>query len=413
MGDYRTIGVFLLAVWFIQLAGGIIGMVTPVALDQMNASSFMIGAIASVYSAGFMAGALLSPALIRRVGNIRAFAAAAATGAVTVHMMGVALDPLAWAPLRLLQGAAFAVMFAAVEGWMGGVVPQNRRGALIGVYHLVAKAALLLGPFLVFGTSALQTLPYTLTGIFMALALIAVCLTRQVEPIKAETPAGSFFTLTRVSVAGTLTVFMTGVINTGTLALLPVVVAEQGWPMTASQAAIVALAAAQLGGLVSQWPAGRVSDHFPRRMVMSILLVVGAVASAVLFLLGSQLSYVVFLLFISLWGAGALSVYGLAIAHGLDRANPEQITPLMSVYLFVWATGSVIGPVLFGSVMTATTGASGLFGLITLFMSATGVALLVRLRIEPPPPASEQEDFSPVMTTSTVLSQVDPRTSEP
>ena len=182
MANYRTIGVFLLAVWFIQLAGGIIGVVTPLALDEMRVSSLTIGIIASVFSAGFMAGALFAPAAVRVFGNIRAFAAAAAVSAITAHLMGTVFHPWVWVPLRFAQGLGFAIMFAAIEGWMGAVIPHDRRGALLGVYHLAAKAALLIGPFLVFGASALDALPYTLTGIFMTLALIAVCMTRQSEP---------------------------------------------------------------------------------------------------------------------------------------------------------------------------------------------------------------------------------------
>ena len=412
MGDYRTIGVFILAVWFIQLAGGIIGVVTPLALDEMRVSSLTIGIIASVFSAGFMAGALFAPALIRIFGNIRAFAAAAAIGAITAHLMGEVFHPWVWVPLRFAQGLGFAVMFAAIESWLGAVVPHERRGALIGIYHLAAKAALLIGPFLVFGASALDTLPYTMTGIFMTLALIAVCMTRQLEPLKPKTPPRNFIALVRISIAATFAVFMTGVINTGTLALLPIVVAEQGWPMTTAQAAIVSVAAAQFGGLLSQWPAGLISDRVPRRQVMFYMLIIGGGASAVLFVAGSQMHHFLFLLLIGLWGAGSLSLYGVAVAHGLDRSDMDQVAPLMSAYIFVWAAGSVIGPVLFGSVLNFQIGSSSMFALQALLMLGTGLSLIVRNRLNAPPTPEDQEDFAPALTMSTVLSQVDPRTGD-
>ena len=412
MGDYRTIGVFILAVWFIQLAGGIISVVTPLALDEMRVSSLTIGTVASVYSAGFMAGALFAPALIRVFGNIRAFAAAAAMGAITAHLMGTIFDPWVWVPLRFAQGLGFAVMFAAVESWLGAIVSHERRGALIGVYHLAAKAALLVGPFLMFGAYALDALPYTLTGIFMTMALIAVCMTRQTEPLKPETPPRNFVSLMRVSVAATSAVFMTGVINTGTLALLPIVVAEQGWPMTAAQAAIVAVSAAQFGGLLSQWPAGRLSDRMPRRLVMSYMLLIGGAASVVLFLVGAQINHVAFLILIGVWGAGSLSLYGVAVAHGLDRSDIDQVTPLLSAYIFIWAAGSVTGPLLFGGIMNLQLGGFGMFGLQAILMIATGASLVVRYRLNAPPTPEEQEDFSPALPTSTVLPQVDPRSGD-
>jgi len=412
MGGYRTIGVFILAVWFIQLAGGIISVITPLALNDMQVSSLTIGIIASVYSAGFMVGALFSPALISQLGNIRAFAAAAAIGAITAHAMALAFDPWAWVPLRFLQGLGFAIMFAAIESWIGAIVPNERRGAMIGVYHLAAKAALLIGPFLIFGAAALSALPYTLTGIFMTMALIAVCITRQPEPQKPNTPPRNFTSLMRISVAATFGIFMTGVINTGSLALLPVVAAEQGWPMTASQAGIVAIAAAQFGGLISQWPVGLLSDRWPRRLVMAILMLAGALSALILVLFGTQMNYIAYLIFIGAWGAGALSFYGIAVAHGLDRAEADQITPLMSAYIFIWASGSVVGPILFGGVMNLAFDAPGLFSLQTVLMLVVGVSLVIRYGVRAPPPDESQEDFSPVLATSTSLSQVDPRAND-
>jgi len=412
MRDYRTIGVFILAVWFIQLAGGIIGVVTPLALDGMNASSLTIGIIASLFSAGFMLGALFAPAMIRQFGNIRAFAAAAAIGAISAHAMGAIFHPWAWVPLRFLQGLGFAVMFAAIEGWMGAIVPNERRGALIGVYHLAAKAALLIGPFLIFEAAALETLPYTMTGVFMTMALIAVCMTRQLEPLKPSTAPRNFSSLMRISIAATFCVFMTGVVNTGSLALLPIVVADFDWQMSTAQAAIIVIAAAQFGGLLSQWPAGLISDRVPRRLVMAIMSLVSGVASLVLVLFGAQMNLVVFLIFIAAWGGGSLSLYGIAVAHGLDRAEIDQVTPLMSAYIFIWAAGSVVGPVMFGAVMNLEMAAPGLFALQAALMLITGVCLIVRYRLNAPPPATDQEDFAPVLTTSTVMSQVDPRAGD-
>jgi len=376
---YRTIGVFILAVWFIQLAGGIISVVTPLALDDMRVSSLTVGVIASVYSAGFMAGALFSPALIKQFGNIRAFAAAAAIGAITAHAMGMMFDPWAWVPLRFFQGAGFAIMFSTIESWLGAVVPNERRGALIGVYHLAAKAALLIGPFLIFGVNALDALSYTLTGIFMTMALIAVCMTRQTEPLKPNTPPGNFIGLMRISIAATFGIFMNGVINTGSLALLPIIAAEQNWQMSSAQAGIVAVAAAQFGGLISQWPVGLISDRVPRRLVMAFMMLVGGLAS---------------------------------FAIVLDRARADQVTPLMSTYIFVWASGSVVGPILFGGVMNLELGSPGLFSLQAILMIMVGVSLVIRFQVRPPPPDESQEDFSPVLTTSTSLSQVDPRANE-
>lgn len=408
VSEYRIVSIFIMAVWFIQLAGGILGVVTPVALDAMQLSSVMIGLIASVFSIGFVFGALAAPSVIGQVGNIRAFAAAAAVGAVTAHLMGAALIPTAWVVLRFAQGVGFAIMFAAIESWMGAIIPSNRRGSLMGVYHLAAKAGLLLGPFLIFGVSAMEVLPYTLTGVFFAIALIAVCVTRQQEPPRPEKFSSDPRRLLRISPAASATIFVTGVLNTGVLALLPVIVSTLDWPMSSSQAAILTLAAAQFGGLISQWPTGIISDHAPRRLVMAVMFLIGGLAAIALVFLSGIVGYVAFLAIIGIWGSGSLSLYGIAVAHGLDRAENQDVTPLLSFYLFVWAAGSIVGPALFGVVIAM----NGFFAAIAAVMLIMSGALFIRLKLTAPPPSEDQEDFSPVLTTSTIISQVDPRAGE-
>ena len=48
------------------------------------------------------------------------------------------------------------------------------------------------------------------------------------------------------------------------------------------------------------------------------------------------------------WGAGALSFYGIAVAHMADRAEPGKLAQSAAGLLFVWAAGSVIGPLIMG-----------------------------------------------------------------
>ena len=79
----------MLAVWFLQLAGGMLSVVTPVGLAELGAASDAVGLIAALHAAGFMAGAYYAPRLIGELGNIRVFAAAAALTAVGAISQGL------------------------------------------------------------------------------------------------------------------------------------------------------------------------------------------------------------------------------------------------------------------------------------------------------------------------------------
>ena len=62
----RPVLSLVLAVWFLQLAGGLLSVVTPVGLAELGAASDAVGLIAALHAAGFMAGAISTGARVAR-----------------------------------------------------------------------------------------------------------------------------------------------------------------------------------------------------------------------------------------------------------------------------------------------------------------------------------------------------------
>src|SRR5690242_8763958 len=118
MTAYRNVASLIIAVMLLQAASGILSVSTPLALDSMNASALGVGVVAATFSGGFMLGSWYAPEIVRQVGHIRAYAAAAAIYAAGILGMALAFDAVAWGPLRFAQGAASAVMFTAAESWI-------------------------------------------------------------------------------------------------------------------------------------------------------------------------------------------------------------------------------------------------------------------------------------------------------
>ncbi|MCH2458510.1 MAG: hypothetical protein MK186_10720, partial [Henriciella sp.] len=79
MSAYRNVWALIASAAFLQLGGGILGVVTPLGLETLGVSPGLIGAIAAVYALGFMVGAYTASNAVILFGNIRVFSAAAAT----------------------------------------------------------------------------------------------------------------------------------------------------------------------------------------------------------------------------------------------------------------------------------------------------------------------------------------------
>ncbi|WP_300377551.1 MFS transporter [Henriciella sp.] len=410
MADYRNVWVLIAAAAFLQLGGGILGVVTPLGLEALGVAPGLIGAVAAAHAVGFMVGAWTASNAILLFGNIRVFSSAAAVCAASALCMQLLLDPWSWTAARLVQGAAFAWMFSSVESWLGATVSARSRGSVSGFYHLIAKVALVAGPFLVAGLAPIDFRPYIWAGIFLSLSLLPICLTRRGEP---PPPGTEYFPLRRlfeIAPAAVIAVFMAGLINSGTLALLPIYagVALPEVPGGATAAAALAAAACWTGGLVSQWPAGRVSDYVDRRVVIAVMAAISGFAALVLGLFpGLPRSYI--LIALAVWGAGSLSFYGIGVAHAIDRAETHQIARVMSGLLFVWAVGSVVGPPLSGVAFNLPYTEGGLFLLAAIMSGFLTFAMLLRRARKKDVPADAQEPWKITLPTTATASEMDPR----
>jgi len=405
MTVYRNVASLILAVMLLQAASGILSVTTPLALDYMGASSLGVGAVAATFSAGFMLGAWFAPDIVRQVGHIRAYSAAAAIYAAGILSMALSFDPVTWAIFRLFQGAASAIMFTSAESWIADSTPRSKRGGVMGMYQLMLKLAISCGPLLIVEHAADDIRPFIWAGLLMSLAVIPLCATRRAQPVLPDREALSLASMLRIPPAALVGSLIAGICNTGVTSQLPLY-AKELQPGAAGGAAATLYIAAMLGGTVTQWPAGLISDKIDRRFVVAVLAAIAFAACVALYLTAGQVSFSITVLLSALWGAGALSFYSISASHATDRTEAGQITQVMSGMLFIWAGGSVLGPLLTGVVADTKAGQPGVFAAVALGYFVLMAANVGRLFVRKRPDASQRTPFQPVGSTSVVQGKV-------
>lgn len=344
MASIRTVASLIAALTILQLAMGLLGVVMPLAMAANQFSTASIGLVGAAYSAGFMAGAFLGPASLARIGHIRVFAAAGALATALVLALHWAGDVPAWLLNRFATGAAVALLFAAAESWMNSAMGQTERGNVIGFYMVCTKAALAIGPFLTGGARPSAPEPLMTSAMLLAVALAPICITSRAQPEPPQAQPLAIRALYATAPAAVLASFGAGMINSGVLMIAPLYAHDQFGP----GAAVGFQSAAWIGSLLLQWPAGRLSDRVDRRLVIAGLLGLAGAAALTLALIGASLDLRAAAFLFALWGAGALSFYGIGVAHMADRAEPGQMARATAGLLFVWAGGSVLGPFVLG-----------------------------------------------------------------
>jgi MFS family permease len=281
----------------------------------------------------------------------------------------------------------------------------------MGMYQLIIKVTMSLGPLLVADHAPSDLKPYVWAGILMTLATVPLCATRRSQPVlpdKAGFSVGAMLKIPPAALAGAL---VAGIANQGVLTQLPLF-AKTLHPVDAQAAATFISIAAWMGGTVTQWPAGLLSDRIDRRLVVAGLGAMALGASLALFFTSGHVPWPTTLALAAIWGAGALSFYSVSAAHATDRSEPGQIAQVLSGMLFTWAAGSVVGPIIAGAVADSPLGQPGVFLAMAAAYFALMAANLWRLLVSDRPSRAKRTPFSPVAGLSVVEGAIaDPATA--
>lgn len=395
MTSLRNVSSLVAAITILQLAQGLIAVYLPLAMNADRLDGGAIGFVGAMYSAGFMAGAWYGPTLLARVGHIRVFAAAAATVTATTLMLAAANDAISWGLLRGVMGFAVAFVFVSVDSWMSISVARDDRGGVMGVYQVLTKAALTLGPFLAFGAIPGATVPLMIAGALQAMAIVPISLTSRAQPAPPMAQPLALREQYDVAPAAVTASFFAGFVNAGMMSVAPLFALEHFGPEQAK----TFYAAGFLGSLLLQWPAGKLSDRMDRRLVIAGLAGIAALAAFALALFGHQLTFAATAALFAIWGAGGLSFYGIAVAHMADRAEPGRIAQAAAGLLFVWAAGSIAGPLLFGQAVRLGGGAA-MFWFAGVLSAALVFFMLWRRNARESAESTIKEAIAPAVATS-------------
>jgi MFS family permease len=389
----------LVGVAFLMLGSGLLGLVLPIRLSEEAVPTSITGIVMSSYYAGLMLGALYGKRFIARVGHIRAFAAFAAIVSSGALAHALWFNPWFWMSLRMLTGFCMATLFAVVESWLNEKSSNQARGQVLSLYMITSYLALGSGQLLANLWEVDGFEPYCLIAILISLSLVPVTLTSVAGPL-------TFKALYNISPVGVLGAFSSGVIQGGFYGMAAVFGRAIG--MSVFEVSLF-IGSAVFGGLLLQWPVGRLSDRFDRRTVLFWVLIAAtliAVGEIVLTRMVGQLPPL--LLLTAFYGGAATSVYPISVSHAYDYVARDRLVSASSGLLLSYAIGATAGPLVASTLMQAIA-PGALFGFIGTITACFSMFVLYRQRRRAALPSEEQATFVPLPTTTPVAAKLDPR----
>lgn len=368
----------ILSVLCIQGGNGILGNLLPLALDAAGHPVGAVGLVVTGHALGFMAGSYFGGALIRELGNTRAFTVLAVLSGLSTVCYAIAIEPWLWATLRALLGFGLAGLFVILESWLNQSVDNVRRGSVMGLYQLAQKVAYTLGQAAI-ATEGPPLMFFLIAGVAFAASAVPVATAKGGRPPPPRLTRVSLWTVIRRVPAAAAGCFAAGLINNPIAGMAPIYCTGVGFSQ--SWAAIL-VATMQVGSLLSQWPMARFSDRLDRRWVMLGSAATASVTSLAIVLTGANVPWLLFVLF-ALWGAASLSTYAICVAQANDRAPRGAAVAISSTLQLLWSIGSVSGPLL-GTLAMSRLGPDGLFVYGAVLAAVLCGFVGWRLHVRPP-----------------------------
>lgn len=396
------VAALLFGVSILLTGQGLQGTLLPVRATLEAFSTVSIGSIGAAYFFGFTFGCLKGGELVRRVGHVRVFLAMTALGSSAPLIHGLFLDPILWGLLRMLTGFCFAVLYVVIESWLNEQSTNENRGIVFSTYAMISLTVLAAGQMmtLLYDPGGLEL--FAIAAVLVSLGAIPVALSTAPSPEQPQSTALNLPRLYRISPAASVGCLVTGLANGSFWSLGPVFTTRlsgdtslAAWFMTATV----------IGGAIAQWPLGYASDRIGRRKVLAIAAAFGVVLSVFIFYTIDQLSFVTVNLVGFAWGAMALPLYAIAVAHANDNADTADYVMVSSGLLLLYGAGAIIGPFVASAIMTLTD-ASGLYVFTGLAHLLLVVFVLQRMAHRSSTPEEHHIAFADALATAQTASQV-------
>jgi MFS family permease len=374
----RSVLVLFVAVFLMMAASGPLTTTISLRLQAAGVASPMIGIVMSGYYAGLTLGALLVHRLIGRAGHIRTFAAFASVLSGTSLVYALHLNPFLWGALRLVEGFCMAGVFVCVESWLNDRATAETRGNVMAIYMTSLYSGQAAGQLLLNVEDRSGYLLFIIISITLSLSVVPVALTRMAPAPLPEIAAMSFRRLYRASPLGIVGTVTSGLILGSLFSLGPVFARAVGLDLSATA---LFMSTVILGGVLLQWPVGRLSDVFDRRLVI-VSVLAGIVLISGSMTLVAHGGGAALLIGALAFGGASFALYPLCVAQTHDfLARTDRVAGSGGLIL-AYSTGAIFGPLAASSTMNFA-GAASLFA-FTGFVSVLALLFgLWRMTVRP------------------------------
>lgn len=373
-------------------------------LDEQGYGRREIGYIQSSFFLGMFIGAFQMEKLIKRVGHIQALAVFGSLATSSTMLQALNQSFTSWMVLRFVSGLSMAALYIVIESWMLERSTVKTRGVVLSIYMICLYSAQSASQQILQVIDFNSFTPFLLSALFTSLSVIPVGLSTNSVVVPPIHEPMSFRSIINASPFGVTGCLFAGLILSTLYSFFPIFSESLG----ISSANLMTITIA--GGVILQWPIGKLSDYFDRRKILLLVVFVTLILSMIAYQSATFTPKAVLTLFFFL-GGFAFTLYPLSISQVCDHLDHSHITTATALLLIAYGLGSVIGPAT-SSILVEGMGINAIFLYFSIVLGSLAVLGVVTSIQRPIVPLDEQTDFQPMPAATPVAYEMDPRGDE-
>ncbi len=377
----------LLGMGLLMVGNGMQSTLLGVRGQIENFGTFEMSVVISAYFIGFLGGSRMAPNLIRRVGHVRVFAALASLISAVMILYPTLVNPWVWVLGRILIGFCFSAVFVTAESWLNDAASNENRGQALSIYMIVQTAGIVLAQGLMVTADPSGYVLFVIPSILVSIAITPILLSISPTPAFETTKAMSLRELMGFSPLGCVGMFLLGGVFSAQFGMASVYGSEAGLSVGEISTFVATIF---IGGMITQYPIGWLSDRMDRRALIALTAAVGAVGASIGVMSNGDFTLILVAAF--LMGSTSNPLYSLLLAYTNDFLDHEDMAAGSGGMIFLNGLGAVSGPLITGWVM-GVFGPSGFYMLIGVLFSMLAIYAVYRATQRPAIPVDETGSF--------------------
>ncbi|KTD45957.1 putative MFS-type transporter YcaD [Legionella rubrilucens] len=355
----------LFSLFIFLLGAGFFSTLLILKMTLEQASTWLMGAITSVFYIGVVAGSLRTEQIILRLGYRSAYGLFSLILAMCCLLHGFFYEPGLWLVLRFIAGFVMAGVYVVIESWLLSVSSIRNRGQVMAWYMIAFYSAQSVSQFILCLKDTAPFLLYGLAALLSVISVIPIAFLASRIPRLTASSSLPRIALLKASIPGLTGALVSGLIMGVIYGLLPVYLSALSGGVSLVATYMFAVI---FGGMLLQYPLGKWSDQRDRRQVLMRITVLTMLT--LLCLIGFKGPSVWLFGLMMLFGGLTFALYPISVSDACDALGPEDIVAVTQTLLLAYSVGAMVGPVI-ASLFMQELGNRGLFIYCIMACAAT------------------------------------------